>query len=78
VVEVDSSSGKIQMGIIVDSVSEVVNIKSGEIEDPPSFGTTVDTDYILGMAKVDGGVKILLDIDRVLTEGERELLQQAV
>jgi purine-binding chemotaxis protein CheW len=78
VVEVDSSSGKIQMGIIVDSVSEVVNIKSGEIEDPPSFGTTLDTDYILGMAKVDGGVKILLDIDRVLTEGERELLQQAV
>lgn len=78
VVEVGTSTGKIQMGIIVDSVSEVANIKSGEIEDPPSFGTSVDTDYILGMAKVDGGVKILLDIDRVLTEGERELLQQAV
>ncbi len=74
VVEIESQSGTVMMGILVDSVSEVLNIKGEEIEDTPTFGTTVDTDYILGMAKMDGGVKILLDIDRVLSEGEvREL-----
>lgn len=74
VVEVESLSGTVMMGILVDSVSEVLNIKGEEIEHTPTFGTKVDTDYILGMAKMDGGVKILLDIDRVLSAGEvREL-----
>jgi len=44
-----------------------MNIKAEEVEAPPSFGTKVETDYILGMANMDGQVKILLDIDRVLT-----------
>lgn len=70
VVEIESSSGTIMMGILVDSVSEVLNIKGEEIEDTPTFGGKVDTDYILGMAKMDGAVKILLDIDRVLSAGE--------
>jgi purine-binding chemotaxis protein CheW len=74
VVEVESQSGTVLMGILVDSVSEVLNIKEDEIEDTPTFGTQVETDYILGMAKMDGGVKILLDIDSVLSTGEvREL-----
>jgi purine-binding chemotaxis protein CheW len=51
----------------VDSVSEVLNIKGEEIADTPTFGVRLDTDYILGMAKVKGGVKILLDINKVLT-----------
>jgi purine-binding chemotaxis protein CheW len=68
VVEIRGAESKIQMGIVVDSVSEVLNIKPGEIEDTPVFGTDVDTDYILGMAKTGGGVKILLDIDRVLND----------
>jgi purine-binding chemotaxis protein CheW len=58
------------MGIVVDSVSEVLNIKSDDIEDAPTFGASLDTQYILGMAKVEGGVKILLDIDRVLSGKE--------
>jgi purine-binding chemotaxis protein CheW len=70
VVEVEGGMRKIQMGIIVDSVSEVLNIKQAEIADTPTFGAKMDTDYILGMAKMEGGVKILLDIDRVL--GDRE------
>ncbi len=70
VVEIESSSGTVMMGILVDSVSEVLNIKGEEIEDTPTFGGKVDTDYILGMAKMDGTVKILLDIDRVLSAGE--------
>ena len=70
VVEISSGDSKILMGIIVDSVSEVLNIKLGEIADTPTFGAKVDTSYILGMAKMGGGVKILLDIDRVLSNRE--------
>ena len=61
----------IQIGIVVDTVSEVLNVKSDEIEDTPAFGTKLDTEYILGMAKFEGGVKILLDIDKVLTSDEK-------
>ena len=77
VVEIDGTSGTVQIGIVVDSVSEVLNIKADEIEDTPTFGTKLKTDYILGMAKMEGGVKILLDINRVLKTEEAELLEQA-
>jgi len=70
VVEVEGNTGTIMMGILVDSVSEVLNIKAEEIEDTPTLGTALDTDYILGMAKMDGGVKILLDINSVLSPRE--------
>ena len=55
------------MGIIVDKVSEVLDIAGEEIEDAPSFGVSVDTDFILGMGKANGKVTILLDISKVLT-----------
>jgi len=58
------------MGIVVDSVSEVLNIMGADIEPTPSFGTRIDTEYILGLAKVKGRVKLLLDIDKVLTTEE--------
>lgn len=70
VVEVEMRSSQIPMGIVVDSVSEVLNIKGDEIEETPTFGAKLDTDYILGMAKTDGGVKILLGIDQVLAKDE--------
>ena len=70
VVEIQGGAGKLVIGIVVDSVSEVLNIKGGDIEDTPAFGASLDTAYILGMAKMEGGVKILLDIDRVLGAGE--------
>jgi purine-binding chemotaxis protein CheW len=73
VVEIKDGLGHVLMGIVVDSVSEVLNIKGGEIEDTPAFGTQMDTDYILGMAKTGGGVKILLDIDKVF--GGEEMLE---
>lgn len=66
VVETEGTSGTILIGNVVDSVSEVLNIKGEDIEDPPAFGTRLDTSAILGMAKADGDVKILLDIDEVL------------
>jgi purine-binding chemotaxis protein CheW len=62
------------IGIVVDSVSEVLNIKREDIEETPTFGTRLNTDYILGMAKIEGGVKILLDIDRVLSSEETAML----
>ncbi|MBF0530343.1 MAG: chemotaxis protein CheW, partial [Deltaproteobacteria bacterium] len=52
------------------SVSEVVNIKADDIEDTPPFGAKVDTNFISGLAKISGRVKILLDIDRVLSAEE--------
>ena len=76
VVEIDSGEGVIQTGIIVDSVSEVLNIRGEDIEEAPSFGASVDTEYILGMAKMDGQVKILLEIDKVLSQSEVKHLGQ--
>jgi purine-binding chemotaxis protein CheW len=68
VTEVSGQDGRVQMGLVVDTVSEVVNIGLEDLESTPVFGINVDTHYILGMAKLKGGVKILLDIDKVLTE----------
>ena len=56
----------VQMGLIVDSVEEVVTLQAGEIEPTPEFGARIDTAYLLGMAKIKGAVKTLLDIDRVV------------
>ncbi|HOW58037.1 MAG TPA: chemotaxis protein CheW, partial [Smithellaceae bacterium] len=66
------------IGILVDSVSEVLNIKAGDIEDTPNFGTRLNTDYILGMAKTGGAIKILLDIDMVMNADEVAALEKAV
>ncbi|MCX5856398.1 MAG: chemotaxis protein CheW, partial [Deltaproteobacteria bacterium] len=57
--------------------SEVLNIKAGDIEETPNFGSQLDTDYILGMAKAGGGIKILLDIDRVLHAEELDAIKMA-
>ena len=54
------------MGLIVDAVEEVINIAAADIEPTPDFGAAIDTDYILGLAKVKGTVKALLDIDHVV------------
>ena len=67
VVQVNLPSGQnVQMGLVVDSVEEVVTLGTDEIEPTPEFGTKIDTSYLLGMAKVKGAVKTLLDIDRVV------------
>ncbi len=76
VVEIKGSQGPVLIGSVVDSVSEVLNIKSEDIEDPPTFGANLNTEAILGMAKVDGTVKILLDIDQVLNIEELTLWQE--
>ena len=77
VVEIAGASSTVMIGIVVDAVSEVLNIKGEEIEETPTFGTKLNTDYILGMAKMEGGVKILLDIDKVLSAEEVSVLEKA-
>ncbi len=77
VVEVERQDITIQMGIVVDAVTEVLPVKAEEFEAAPEFGTKVDTQYILGMANMDGSVKILLDIDRVMTAKEIAELEKA-
>lgn len=70
VVDVNLGEQRVMMGIVVDSVSEVLNLTSSEIDETPDFGERVTTDYMLGLAKVKGTVKILLDLDKVLgTDG---------
>src|SRR6202011_3276294 len=67
VTQVQGESCSVLMGIVVDGVSEVLNLAGSEIEDTPDFGENVSGQYLLGLAKVKGKIKILLDIDRVLS-----------
>jgi purine-binding chemotaxis protein CheW len=67
VAQVKAEPGPILMGVIVDGVSEVLNLTAAEIEDTPDFGADAAGQYLLGLAKVKGKVKILLDIDQVLS-----------
>lgn len=66
----------VQMGLIVDSVEEVVTLNANEIEPTPEFGTKINTEYLLGMAKVKGAVKTLLDIDRVVAPDTVQAIAQ--
>lgn len=65
----------VQTGIVVDRVSEVVAIAEADIEDAPSFGAGIRTEFLLGIGKAGGRVKLLLDIDKVLVTTELAALQ---
>lgn len=68
----------VPMGLIVDSVEEVVTLSAGDIEPTPDFGANANIAYLLGMAKVKGQVKMLLDLDRVIAqEAVRAIAQEA-
>lgn len=76
VAQVQGESGSILMGVVVDGVSEVLNLTAAEIEDTPNFGEESTGQYLLGMAKVKGKVKILLDIDQVLSSQDLRHLSE--
>ncbi|MCD6119114.1 purine-binding chemotaxis protein CheW [bacterium] len=76
VVQVVRESGAIVMGVIVDEVSEVLDIEGSQIEPPPSFGASVDTSFILGMGKVGDTVMMLLDLDRVLSGEDLDAVRE--
>lgn len=77
IVEVPDEDMRHDIGIIVDAVSEVLEIPAGEIEPPPSFGAKIRADFIFGMGKVAGKFVILLNIDKVLSVEEIALLTSA-
>ena len=70
VVQVLQADTKVVMGIIIDEVKEVLDIKAENIEETPEFGANINTEFILGMGKIGSSVKILLDIDKVLSAKE--------
>jgi purine-binding chemotaxis protein CheW len=67
----------LQLGIAVDRVSEVAMVAADEIDDAPSFGAAVRTDFLLGIGKCQGRVRLLLDIERALSADELTELQTA-
>jgi len=70
VVNVPDERGGMLMGVVVDAVSEVANISATEIENPPDFGQGSGPQFLTGIAKTKGGVKMLLNIEKVLTTSE--------
>lgn len=74
VIQVKSTFEHTVMGIIVDQVSEVIDFNLDQLEQPPDFGSGIHADYILGMGKLEKRVIILLDIERLLSSLERELI----
>lgn len=77
VVQIKRENRQVIMGLIVDDVSEVIDIEADAIEPAPEFGANVNTDFIMGVGKVVHKVVILLDVDKVLSNGEVALLEQA-
>ncbi len=72
VVQIERDDHTVTIGVIVDEVAEVIDLKEDQIEPAPSFGTSVSTDFILGMGKINQKVIMLLDIDQVLSSDEVE------
>lgn len=70
ILEVASEGERQDVGVIVDAVSEVLEISPADIEPPPSFGMKIRTDFIFGMGKVKGGFVILLDVGKALSVEE--------
>ena len=70
VVQVMQEGDLAMIGLIVDSVSEVLNLAESDVEDAPDFGVGVETPFMLGIAKCKGALKILLKIEEVLTVQE--------
>jgi purine-binding chemotaxis protein CheW len=70
ITEVECEGEATVMGIMADAVSQVVDLKAEEIEPPPTFGTRVKTDYMLGMARAGKKFCLILDTDKVLSTGE--------
>jgi purine-binding chemotaxis protein CheW len=77
IVEASLDGERTVVGVVADAVREVLELGTQDIEAPPSFGTQVRVEFLLGMGKVGKGFVLLLDLDRVLSAGEREALQLA-
>ena len=77
IIEIDLDDTSTMIGALVDSVKEVMDLDSDHIEPPPKIGTKLNTDFIRGMGKQDGQFLIILDIEKVFSSKELEMVQQA-
>lgn len=77
IIEADNDGNTQDIGLMVDSVSAVLEIARSEIEPPPAFGAKIRADFISGMAKVNGAFVIVLNVDQVLSVDEMTLLSEA-
>ncbi len=69
-VEVAIDGEPMVMGVIAESVNQVVDLSSSDIRTPPAFGTKLRADYLLGMGSIGKNLALILDIDRILTTEE--------
>lgn len=76
IIEVSTEEGEQDIGVVVDSVTEVLDIPQKEIEPAPSFGARIRTDFIYGMGKICGEFVIILNVDRVLSVDELAALSE--
>lgn len=76
VVEINLEDTKKLMGIVVDTVSEVVNIQKSEIEQSPQYGNDIEQEFLTGLGKVKGKVILLLEIEKVLNMEEMVILKE--
>ena len=77
IVEVFSGGSPQDIGVVVDTVSEVLKIRREDIEEAPAFGAQIRTDFIAGMGKTDGGFVIILNADTVLSVDELAMVSDA-
>ncbi len=75
IIEITHESQKMEIGIVVDVVNEVIDVFTDEIEPSPSFGTKIRSDFISGMAKVKDNLLVMLNIEKVLSVNELSLLE---
>ena len=78
VVQLHSGREMLLMGLLVDAVSEVLNFAPSDIENTPDFGKGISTPYLLGIAKMKGSVKILLNIDEVLSSSDVQNMESVL
>jgi purine-binding chemotaxis protein CheW len=76
IVEVEMDGEKVVMGAMADAVQEVLDLEPDQIEPPPRIGVKLNTDFIRGMGKHDDQFIIILDIDKVFTISELEVLAE--
>ena len=72
-IQTETSSGT--DGIVVDTVSEVIDIPPSDIEPPPEYGGSINQEFLTGMGKTAGNVIMLLDADKIFTSKEKEILE---
>ncbi|BDA79014.1 chemotaxis protein CheW [Leptospira kobayashii] len=76
ITEVSIGAESLDIGLLVDSVEEVLDIQSTSIENAPSFGSKIKLDFVQGLGKIENGFVILLKIDQVLNLEELNQLQE--